>query len=181
MKNLIVIGLLIVVNTTFAQEKINWMSLEEAVEAQAIAPKKIMMDVYATWCGPCKMLDKNTFQHPDVAAYVNQNFYAVKFNAEGQEKIVYKDETYVNPNYDATKKGRNGIHQFTSHLGINSYPTVVFMDENANLIAPIVGYHTPTQLEIYLKLFATDKFKEIDTKDKWISYQNEFKNEFVYE
>ena len=36
--------------------KINWMSLEEAVAAQSVAPKKIIMDVYTTWCGPCKSL-----------------------------------------------------------------------------------------------------------------------------
>ena len=44
-------------NTT----KINWITIEEAIELQKTAPKKIIMDVYTNWCGPCKMLDKNTF------------------------------------------------------------------------------------------------------------------------
>ena len=68
-------------------QQINWVSLEEAVELQKKTPKKIMMDVYTNWCGPCKMLDKNTFQNKDVADYINKNYYAVKFNAEGNDEI----------------------------------------------------------------------------------------------
>ena len=68
-------------------QEINWMTLDEAVEAQKTTPKKIMMDAYTIWCGPCKMLDKNTFHNKDVADYVNKNYYAVKFNAEGNENV----------------------------------------------------------------------------------------------
>lgn len=83
----------------FAQE-INWVTLEKAMELQKKKPKKIMMDVYTNWCGPCKMLDKNTFQTADVANYVNENYYAVKFNAEGNETINYKGKVYSNPGYN---------------------------------------------------------------------------------
>ena len=62
------------------------MSLDEALKAQKTKPK-IIMDVYTKWCGPCKFLDKKTFGNPDVARYISQNFYAVKFNAEGDENI----------------------------------------------------------------------------------------------
>ena len=41
-------------------QEINWMSLEEALEAQKTSPKKIFIDAYTVWCGPCKMLDRNT-------------------------------------------------------------------------------------------------------------------------
>ena len=55
----------------FAQSEVNWMSLEEAVVAQKNEPRKIVMDVYTQWCGPCKMLDKNTFTNKDLIAFVN--------------------------------------------------------------------------------------------------------------
>jgi uncharacterized protein YyaL (SSP411 family) len=58
------------------------MSFPEALEAQKKEPKKIFMDVYANWCGPCKLLEKRTFSNEDLIAYVNENFYAVKFNGE---------------------------------------------------------------------------------------------------
>ncbi len=81
LRYLLVFALLTTVSSV-AQE-INWVTFEEALKLQKEKPKKIMMDVYTNWCGPCKMLDRNTFQNKDVANYVNEHYYAVKFNAEG--------------------------------------------------------------------------------------------------
>lgn len=119
--------------TAVAQE-INWMTFEEALKAQKKEPKKIMMDVYTNWCGPCKMLDKNTFQNMDVATYVNKNYYAVKFNAEGNELISYKGRTFDNPNYkEELKNRRNGVHNLTRYFKVGAYPTVVYLDENGEV------------------------------------------------
>jgi len=162
-----------------AQEgKINWMSFEEALAAQAKEPKKIMMDMYTTWCGPCRLLDKNTFQNKNVAEYVNKNYYAVKFNAEGDGDVKFKDETFSNPNYDASRRGRNSQHQLAGAFGVTAYPTVVFLDENANLLLPVKGYHNPKQLEIFLKVFATNAYKNITSKEDFTTYQKEFKSDF---
>ena len=159
--------------------KINWVTLEEAIELQKTTPKKIIMDVYTNWCGPCKMLDRNTFQNEDVANYVNEHFYAVKFNAEGNESIAYKDKAYTNPKYDKTKANRrNSAHEFSRFLKVRAYPTLVFFDEEANVIAPITGYQTPQKLELYLKLFKSDKYKEMTTQEQFYEYSKSFKPTF---
>ena len=54
--------------------------MDEAARLQKQHPKKIIIDMYTTWCGPCRMLDRNTFSNKSLAEYVNNNFYAVKFN-----------------------------------------------------------------------------------------------------
>ena len=82
------------------EAEINWMTLEEAIELQKETPKKIIMDVYTNWCGPCKMLDKYTFHNEDVVNYINEHYYAVKFNAEGIDVVTFKGNTYSNPNYN---------------------------------------------------------------------------------
>ena len=69
-----------ILNITYSQE-VNWISMDKAQELQKKVPKNIMMDVYTDWCGPCKLLDKNTFQNPDVSRYIREHYYAVKFNA----------------------------------------------------------------------------------------------------
>jgi len=160
-------------------QQIKWMSLQEAVALQKKAPKKIMMDVYTNWCGPCKMLDKNTFQNKDVVDYVNKNYYAVKFNGEGNDVITYNGNTFKNPSYDASRaNSRNSAHQLASYLQISAYPTIVFFDEKGAVIAPIRGYLTPPQLELYLKMFKQDEHKKIDTQDKFTSYSSAFKPQF---
>lgn len=154
---------------------VNWMTIEEALEAQKKDPKPIMVDVYTQWCGPCKMMDKNTFHDGSVAAYLNENFYAVKFDAESPDAVTFQGTTYENPTFDPAKVGRrNGVHQFSRALGVSAYPTLVFLDEESNIIKPLSGYRTPPQLELYLKLFGTSAYKTIDTQEKWEDYQKNF-------
>ncbi|WP_111307994.1 thioredoxin family protein [Confluentibacter sediminis] len=161
-------------------QEIKWMSLGEAMALQKENPKKIMMDVYTNWCGPCKMLDKNTFHNKDVVDYVNKNYYAVKFNGEGNDVIEFNGNTFKNPGYDASRaNSRNSAHQLASYLQISAYPTIVFFDEKAGVIAPIRGYQTPPQLELYLKLFKDDAHKTIDTQEKFNAYYKAFSPQFV--
>ena len=162
-----------------AAKEINWMTLEEAIALQEKAPKKIIMDVYTNWCGPCKMLDKYTFHNEDVVDYINAHYYAVKFNAEGNDAVTYKERTFNNPGYDPAKaKRRNSSHEFARYLKVRAFPTMVFFDEEANFIAPISGYLKPRQIELYLKLFKTDKYKEMDTQEKFNEYYKSFEPTF---
>lgn len=173
---LIAIGF-ITLNTT--AQKINWVTLSEALELQKKTPKKIMMDVYTNWCGPCKMLDKNTFHNKDVADYVNKHYYAVKFNGEGNDVVTYKKNKFTNPSYNpANANRRNSAHQLTGYLQVSAYPTIVFFDEKGEVLAPIRGYQQPTQLELYLKLFKKDDHKNIKTQEEFNAYYKAFKPEF---
>ncbi len=175
---LIVVVVLFTISAEAQNSKINWISLEEAVEAQAVSPKKILMDVYTSWCGPCKMLDKNTFQNPDVVKYVNEYYYAVKFNAEGNKKINFKDTLFQNPSYDPNRSGRNAQHQLAGALGITAYPTIVFFNESGETLLPVKGYKTPSQLELYLKLFLNNDHETINTQKQWDQYQKDFVSQF---
>lgn len=177
MKKLGILAIALFCISVSAQE-INWMSFEEAIEAQKTIPKKIFIDAYTTWCGPCKMLDKNTFHNKDVADYINQNYYAVKFNAEGNDVINYKGTEYANPNFNPNTRGRNSSHELSQYFGVRSYPTMLFLDETANVITPLVGYKTPQQLELFLKLFSSDDYKTVTSKEAWESYQTNFKSTF---
>jgi len=161
-------------------QEINWVSLEEAVELQKKTPKKIMIDMYTNWCGPCKMLDRNTFQNKDVANYVNAHFYAVKFNAEGNEDVTFEGKDYTNPGYDPAKANRrNSAHELSRFFGIRAYPTIVFLNEDLELIVPLSGYKKPQQLELYLKMFKKDEHKTLTTQEAFNDYYRAFKPVFA--
>ncbi|MAP54352.1 thioredoxin fold domain-containing protein [Altibacter sp.] len=177
MKHLLLVALLFVFGSVSAQS-INWMTMNEALAAQKKEPKKIFMDVYTTWCGPCKLLDKNTFTDKNVIKFINDNYYAVKFNGEGTEKITYQDFTYTNPNYQEDRKGRNATHFFADALKLRGYPSLVFFKEDGSLIQAIPGYKTPQQLEIYLKMIANNDYAKLTTAEAWETYQKNFKGTF---
>ncbi len=146
---------------------IKWVSLAEAQANVKKAPKPIMIDVYTHWCGPCKMLASKTFTDPKLAEYVNKNFYAVKFDAESGEEVTFNGKTYKNPTFNpAMKTGRNGTHELTQAIGSVegriAYPTVVYMNENLEIIAPVQGYMTPEQIEPILKYIGEGAYKKQD-------------------
>ena len=161
-----------------AQEsQINWMTMEQAQEAVQKEPRKILIDVYTSWCGPCKMMMKNTFTNPGIVKYINENFYAVKFNAEGSEPVTFKGHTFENKNYDPERRGRNGTHEFTQGVapvnGKIAYPTIVYMDQDLNIISPVQGYMLPQQIEPILHFVVEEKYSNTTFE----AYQQTFESQ----
>ena len=139
------------------QEKVNWYSFEKAVELNKKEPRKILVDVYTDWCGWCKKMKKNTFNHPEIAEYINENFYPVRFDAETNKKVKFKGKTFRK---DKNKSRRP--HQLAIALlqGKMSYPSVAYLDENNQLITAVPGYYGPKDMEPILYFFEEDAYKE---------------------
>ena len=160
---------------SFAQ--VNWISIEEAQRLSKKEPRKILVDVYTKWCGPCKMMVRYTFDDKWTSDYINTNFYAVKFNAEGPDDCTFKGTTFKNPNYIKDKPGRNGTHQFTQAIapvnGRIAYPTVVFIDDSLNVITPVQGFQKPAQFEPMLKFIKEEKYRT----SNWTDYMKTFKSD----
>ena len=177
MKQLLLLMAFLLVGSMSAQ-KIQWMTMNEAIAAQKENPKKIFVDVYTTWCGPCKMMDRDTFSNKDVIKFVNDNYYAVKFNAEGTEEVDYQDFVYTNPNYQEGRRGRNSQHLFAHAMKVQGYPSLAFFKEDGDLIQAITGYRKPHELEIYLKMIANDDYLKLSTVEAWEAYRDNFKGTF---
>ena len=127
-------------------DKIPWIDISEAEALAKAKPRKLIVDVYTDWCGPCKMMDRNTFVDPKIIEQLSKNFYPVKFNAEGPQVLNFKGNDYGNPKHDPNRKGRNSKHELSSFFSVRGYPTLVVMDENMQIIEKLVGYLPPEML-----------------------------------
>lgn len=146
MKKYLMVFVLAIGSLVANAQEIKWMTFNEAIAAQKKNPKPIFMDVYTDWCGPCKMLDKNTFHDPKIVELVNKNYYAVKFNGEGTDVINYKGKTFTNAKHNPNARGRNSVHDFTTYLQLRGYPSMYIFDAKGDVKSPIVGYYTADQL-----------------------------------
>ncbi|HZV69511.1 MAG TPA: DUF255 domain-containing protein [Saprospiraceae bacterium] len=148
--------------------QIKWLTWEEAQAQNKEMPKKIIVDVYTQWCGWCKKMDKATFENPNIASYINKNFYAVKFDAEIKTDINFKDKVYK-----FVRAGANGYHELAQEIlfGRFTYPTLVFLDEQLNVIQPIPSYQDPASLDKIMKYFAENYYKTTPWKKYEEMYQ----------
>lgn len=89
---------------------------KEALEQAKRENKLIFMDCYTSWCGPCKMLAKDVFTDPEVAALFNEKFVNVKMDMEKGEGKTLKD-TYK----------------------VSAYPTLNFINGDGEIVHCVVG------------------------------------------
>lgn len=140
--------------TAAKKDKVQWLTVAELQEAYAKNPKPILVDVYTSWCGWCKVMDKETYAKDDVAAYINDKYYAVKLDAESKESFEWNGKKYE---YDAAHKSNElAIYLLYGHM---SYPTTVFLSAIDAQPAPLAGYLKPNELEAPLKFFGDGEYK----------------------
>ncbi|WP_316748142.1 thioredoxin family protein [Pedobacter gandavensis] len=106
-KNLIGIFLLCCSLSVFSQGiEFEHGSWAEAVKKAKASNKLIFVDVYTSWCGPCKVMAAQVFTRPEVGAKFNQGFVNVKIDAEKGEGIAlakkyevksYPTYLFINP------------------------------------------------------------------------------------
>lgn len=116
----IVTGLFIFISLfSFAQDGIQFQELPfKDLVAKAKKEKKLVfIDAYASWCGPCKMMEKNIFVTKSVGDFFNKNFVNARIDMEKGE-------------------GREVAAKF----GVRSYPTYLFLNGDGELVSQNYGY-----------------------------------------
>lgn len=91
-------------------------SISEAVALAAKEGKMVFVDVYAVWCGPCKMLNSKIFSDKKVGDYMNKNFVNVKVDGERGE-------------------GPSVVRNYR----VQGYPTLLILDGAGTEVGRIVG------------------------------------------
>lgn len=169
-KNLFFAFLLLPLLGIAQHNEIDWITWNEVEAKMEKEPRKVLVDVYTDWCGPCKMMNNTTFKDPVVVKYINENYYAIKFNAEGPQEITFKGTTYKNTDYDpARASSRNATHDLTRAIapvnGRIAYPTIVYLDENFGILSPVQGFYQPQQIMPILTYFGDDIYKSKTWED----------------
>ncbi len=65
------------------EEGLSWQQVKEKALA---ANKHIFLDIFATWCGPCKQMDKQVYPNDTVGRFMNARFISVKVQMDSTKK-----------------------------------------------------------------------------------------------
>jgi thioredoxin-related protein len=147
---------------------VNWITFDEAYIKCKKNPRPIMIDVYTTWCGPCKMMSNQTFSNPQIAKYINDNFYAVKFDAETKDSVKFDKYVFVSSDNSNPK----APHQFAASILDNqlAYPSIVFLNNQIQRLDILKGFMPPKNFEPILNYYGSGDYQKI----KWEEYEKTF-------
>ncbi len=106
-------------------------TLEQMKAAQKKASDGMLMlfvDVYATWCGPCKMMDSEVYTDPAVADYMNAHYLSVRMDGESDFGRIYASEQQL-----------------------EGYPSMFIFSDDGERVSKIVGFTPAGELVTNLK------------------------------
>ncbi|MCK9303912.1 MAG: protein disulfide isomerase family protein [Bacteroidales bacterium] len=135
---------------------------DEVISIAKKENKAIFIDIYTSWCAPCKALAKEVFPQTAVGEFFNSNFICFKADAE------------------KTDDGK----MIAKKYGVTAYPTLLFVNGNGELVYKFLGYRDEKGLlkEGEKAVIAYTLYPEIQKlKSRYETGENsrEFLNEYL--
>ncbi|GAA3785612.1 hypothetical protein GCM10022271_17660 [Corallibacter vietnamensis] len=107
----------------------NWLhSFEEAKKLAIATNKLVLVDFWATWCGPCKRMDSESWSKEDVQVLMD-NYIPVKIDIDRNRGIAQQ-------------------------YGVNGIPFIFILDGNGKVVFKEMSYKNKSQLIKLLKKYA---------------------------
>jgi len=142
-----------VASATVPAGSVSWMTLDEAAGKLQQEKRPVLIDLYTSWCGWCKEMDRKTYSSKKVAAYLEEKFYTVKVDAETHDVITWQGRTFAyNPQYRS-----NMFALYLTH-GRLEFPTTIIIPPGQEPQA-IPGFMEPGELEAVVRYFGDGAYK----------------------
>ncbi len=129
--------------------EIDWITLEEAQQNAAEDGKKILVNVYTDWCEFCKKLDSDVYPDTTVRMNMDSFYHSVRINGESEDLISFNGESMSKID-------------FARELGVRSYPTILFIDSEGELILQINGYMPVNDFQNMLVYIGEEAYKRTE-------------------
>jgi thioredoxin-related protein len=145
-----------------------WELIKQKAKAE---DKYIFLDAYATWCGPCKEMDKYIYPDDSIGKYFNERFISVKIQMDKTKKdddnirSWYKDAEIINNEYK-----------------VLSYPTYLFLSPQGVLVHKETGYKAVKDFLVVAQIALRPGKKYVDPFEKYnqlLTEYNEGKKDYA--
>ena len=132
-----------------AQSKtINWITFEQLEDSLKVKPKKVFIYFYADWCSYCKKMDKVAFKNSEVIQILNQNYYAIKMDAESAKTIFFEGQKYSNNQLGKSRRPKHQIPLLLASRKNRSFslPASIILDKNFKIEKRYYEYLSPKKM-----------------------------------
>jgi uncharacterized protein YyaL (SSP411 family) len=131
-------------------EGLKWYDWNEGYPLAVKKNKILIIDIYTTWCGWCKKMDRDTYAKKSIQDILNKDFIAVKFNPE----VPFNDYMIEGIKYNNTQLF--GMLCNNERVG---YPTTVFIYTDTKKIDLFSGYQDEANFKVTLEKYRSQKGK----------------------
>lgn len=145
---------------------INWMTLEEALKANQENPKGIFLTWFTKWNAASSVMLVNAFSHKKVSAFMNENFYNVRMDAQTTDTLVWDKEYFNNDE-------KFHFHELALSMmkGKMQFPSIFFFDKTNKLVLSENLYLSPEALFLLSNYIKSESYKT----SKFADYMKSFK------
>jgi thioredoxin-related protein len=107
------------------EHKLTWNDILQKAKSEH---KYVFVDCYASWCGPCKEMDKNVYVNDSLGEWMNQQFISVKVQMDKTDQ----DDPEVQQWYAVA-------HELEKEYRISAYPSFLFFSPDGQALTKMVG------------------------------------------
>lgn len=129
-------------------EDVDWLPMPEAMAQAQESGKKLLVDVYAPWCGWCTRLQTDTYTDPEVQALVREHFVVARLNIDVQDdSLQFREFTLSSA-------------ELAAGLGASGTPTTVFLEPSTDYITRVPGFIQAEEFREVLRYIAGGTYGE---------------------
>lgn len=118
---------------------IQWLSYDEGRQRGEAENKKLFLVFNADWCRYCLQMEKETFRHPAVIAYVNRNFIPISVNSDREQDVA-------------------------AEFNVRGLPSTWFLSEDGKRIGNRPGFIAAEEMLKILKFIGSDSYQTMSFK-----------------
>jgi hypothetical protein len=138
-----------------AEQPVDWYPYcDEAFKRAKLEDKPVLIDIGASWCHWCHVMDKESYNDPELAAFLNENFICIKVD---RDEMPHVDRKYQEAISALTGQGGWPLTVFALPSGEAFYGGTYFPKEDRGGMPSFIRI-----LKAVLMSYKTDREKTVN-------------------